>query len=49
LDSVEEGQIVFAFGSPWASDNSVTWRDQFNRAAVPADDPMIYLQTDASD
>ena len=48
-DSVEEGQIVFAFGSPMGLDNSVTMGVISSTARqFRPDDPMIYLQTDAS-
>ena len=47
-DRVEQGQLVFAFGSPLGLDNSVT----MGVVSAPArqlrpDDPMIYIQTDA--
>jgi serine protease Do len=47
-DKVEQGQLVFAFGSPLGLDNSVT----MGVVSAPArqlrpDDPMIYIQTDA--
>lgn len=47
-DTVEQGQIVMAFGSPLGLDNSVT----LGVVSSPArqfkpDDPMIYIQTDA--
>ncbi len=47
-DHVEQGQLVFAFGSPLGLDNTVT----MGVVGAPArqlrgDDPMIYIQTDA--
>jgi serine protease Do len=47
-DTVEQGQLVLAFGSPMGLDNSVT----MGVVSAPArqlrpDDPMIYIQTDA--
>ena len=47
-DSVEQGQIVLAFGSPMGLDNSLS----MGVVSAPArqlkpDDPMIYIQTDA--
>lgn len=47
-DSVEQGQLVMAFGSPLGLDNSVTLGVVSSpvRQFKP-DDPMIYIQTDA--
>jgi serine protease Do len=49
FDDVRQGQIVFAFGSPLNLDNSVTMGivSSVARQRAP-EDPMIYLQTDAS-
>jgi len=48
-DSVEQGQIVFAFGSPLGLDNSVSMGVVSSTARqFKTDDPMVYLQTDAS-
>jgi len=47
-DQVEQGQLVFAFGSPLGLDNSVTMGVVSSPARqLRADDPMIYIQTDA--
>jgi serine protease Do len=47
-DAVEQGQLVFAFGSPLGLDNSVTMGVVSAPARqLRADDPMIYIQTDA--
>jgi serine protease Do len=48
-DSVHPGQIVLAFGSPLGLDSSVTMGvvSAVARQLEP-DDPMIYIQTDAS-
>jgi len=48
-DTVEEGQFVFAVGSPMGLDNSITMGvvSSTSRQFHP-DDPMVYLQTDAS-
>lgn len=48
-DTVEEGQFVFAVGSPMGLDNSITM-GVISSTARPfrPDDPMVYLQTDAS-
>lgn len=47
-DQVEQGQLVFAFGSPLGLDNSVTMGVVSAPARqLRADDPMIYIQTDA--
>jgi serine protease Do len=48
-ESLREGEIVFAFGSPLGLDNSVT----MGIVSAPArqirpEDPMIYIQTDAA-
>lgn len=43
------GQVVFAFGSPYGLDNSVTMGIISSVARqVRAEDPMIYIQTDAA-
>jgi len=48
-DAVEQGQIVFAFGSPLGLDNSVSMGVVSSTARqFKPDDPMVYLQTDAS-
>ena len=48
-DAVEEGQLVFALGSPQGLDNSVTMGVISSTARqFRPDDPMVYLQTDAS-
>ncbi|MGQ9917469.1 MAG: trypsin-like peptidase domain-containing protein [Bryobacteraceae bacterium] len=47
-DQVEQGQLVFAFGSPLGLDNTVTMGVVSAPARqLRADDPMIYIQTDA--
>ena len=47
-DQVEQGQLVFAFGSPLGLENSVTMGVVSSPARqLRADDPMIYIQTDA--
>lgn len=47
-DAVEQGQLVFAFGSPLGLENSVTMGVVSSPARqLRADDPMIYIQTDA--
>lgn len=47
-DEVAQGQLVFAFGSPLGLDNSVTMGVVSSAARqLHADDPMIYIQTDA--
>lgn len=47
-DHVEQGQLVFAFGSPMGLDNSVTMGVVSSPARqLRPDDPMIYIQTDA--
>ena len=48
-DAVDQGQIVFAFGSPMGLDNSVSMGIVSSTARqFKTDDPMVYLQTDAS-
>jgi serine protease Do len=48
-DSVRPGQLVLAFGSPLGLDSSVTMGVVSAVARqLEADDPMIYIQTDAS-
>ena len=48
-DAVEQGEIVWAFGSPLGLDNSVSMGVVSSTARqFKADDPMVYLQTDAS-
>jgi serine protease Do len=47
-ESVEQGEIVLAFGSPMGLDNSVTMGVVSSAARqLKPDDPMIYIQTDA--
>ncbi|MBI4889732.1 MAG: trypsin-like peptidase domain-containing protein [Acidobacteria bacterium] len=47
-DTVEQGQLVLAFGSPMGLDNSVTMGVVSSPARqLRPDDPMIYIQTDA--
>lgn len=47
-ESVEQGQVVLAFGSPLGLDNSVSMGVVSSTARqFRADDPMIYIQTDA--
>jgi serine protease Do len=47
-DTVEQGQVVLAFGSPMGLDNSVTMGIVSSPARqFKPDDPMIYIQTDA--
>lgn len=48
-DDVRQGQVVFAFGSPFALQNSVTMGvvSAVARQFEP-EDPMIYIQTDAT-
>lgn len=47
-DLVEQGEIVLAFGNPMGLDNSVTMGIVSSTARqLKADDPMIYIQTDA--
>ncbi|MGE0362959.1 MAG: trypsin-like peptidase domain-containing protein [Vicinamibacterales bacterium] len=47
-DSLRAGQLVFAFGSPLGLDNTVTMGvvSAVGRQ-LEADDPMVYIQTDA--
>jgi serine protease Do len=48
-DSLEQGQIVFAFGSPYGLPNSVSIGIVSAVARQrTADDPMVYIQTDAA-
>jgi len=48
-DKIRQGQIVFAFGSPFGLENSVTMGVVSSVARqVRPDDPMVYIQTDAS-
>ncbi len=48
-EALRPGEIVFAFGSPLGLDNSVTMGVVSSIARqLRADDPMIYIQTDAS-
>lgn len=48
-ESLKQGQIVLAFGSPFGLENSVTMGVIGSVARqIRPDDPMIYLQTDAS-
>jgi serine protease Do len=48
-DEVRQGQVVFAFGSPFALQNSVTMGIVSAVARqLEAEDPMIYIQTDAT-
>jgi serine protease Do len=48
-EAVRQGQIVLAFGSPFGLENSVTMGIVSSVARqVRRDDPMIYIQTDAS-
>ncbi len=47
-ESVEQGEIVLAFGSPMGLDNTVTMGVVSSAARqLRPDDPMIYIQTDA--
>ncbi len=47
-DQVEQGQLVFAFGSPLGLDNTVTMGIVSSPARqLRPDDAMIYIQTDA--
>lgn len=48
-DGLGQGQLVFAFGSPYGLDNSVTMGivSSVERQIRP-DDPMVYIQTDAA-
>ena len=48
-EKLRQGQLVFAFGSPFGLENSVTMGIVSSVARqVRPDDPMIYIQTDAS-
>ena len=48
-ESLRQGHLVFAFGSPLGLDNSVTMGIVSSVARqVRPDDPMIYIQTDAA-
>ena len=48
-EKMRQGQIVFAFGSPFGLENSVTMGVVSSVARqVRPDDPMVYIQTDAS-
>jgi len=48
-EKLRQGQLVFAFGSPFGLENSVTMGIVSSIARqVRPDDPMIYIQTDAS-
>jgi serine protease Do len=48
-EAVRQGQLVFAFGSPFGLENSVTMGVvSFVARQVRTDDPMIYIQTDAA-
>jgi serine protease Do len=48
-EALRPGEIVFAFGSPLGLDNSVTMGVVSSSARqLRPDDPMIYIQTDAS-
>ena len=48
-DDLRQGQLVFAFGSPLGLQNSVTMGVVSPVARqLSADDPMIYIQTDAA-
>jgi serine protease Do len=48
-DAVRPGEIVFAFGSPLGLENSVTMGVVSSTARqLGPEDPMIYIQTDAS-
>jgi len=48
-DDLRQGQLVFAFGSPLGLQNSVTMGVVSSVARqLSADDPMIYIQTDAA-
>ncbi|MBY0506280.1 MAG: trypsin-like peptidase domain-containing protein [Bryobacteraceae bacterium] len=48
-DKLRQGQLVFAFGSPFGLENSVTMGIVSSVARqVRPDDPMVYIQTDAS-
>lgn len=48
-EAIRQGQVVVAFGSPFGLENSVTMGIVSSVARqVHADDPMIYIQTDAA-
>ncbi len=48
-EKLRQGHLVFAFGSPFGLDNSVTMGVVSSMARqLHADDPMIYIQTDAA-
>jgi serine protease Do len=48
-EQLRQGNVVFAFGSPFGLENSVTMGVVSSVARqVRPDDPMIYIQTDAS-
>lgn len=48
-DAIRQGQLVFAFGSPYGLENSVTMGIVSSVARqVRPDDPMVYIQTDAA-
>jgi serine protease Do len=48
-EKLRQGQMVFAFGSPFGLENSVTMGVVSSvHRQVRQDDPMIYIQTDAS-
>jgi serine protease Do len=48
-EDVRAGELVFAFGSPFGLENSVTMGVVSSVARqIRPDDPMIYIQTDAS-
>jgi serine protease Do len=48
-DTLRQGQLVFAFGSPLGLENSVTMGIVSSVARqLKADDPMIYIQTDSA-
>jgi serine protease Do len=48
-ETLRQGQLIFAFGSPLGLDNSVTMGIVSSVARqIRQDDPMIYIQTDAS-
>lgn len=48
-DQLGQGQLVFAFGSPYGLDNSVTMGIVSSVARqIRPDDPMVYIQTDAA-
>lgn len=48
-EQLRQGNLVFAFGSPFGLENSVTMGIVSSVARqVRADDPMIYIQTDAT-